>query len=116
MYHKHNHVLQYLPTKLAEWIGQNMQDKVGFDDEKDSNTWTVSKLNNILKAHVVCDRNSCSLRTFGCLEWESELYRGIMSARCYPFNMRGHRFHNMNLQVHSQRLPQGYTTVLPRIS
>ena len=25
-----------------------------------------------------------SLSTFGCMEWESELYRGIMRARCCP--------------------------------
>ena len=28
---------QYLPTKLAEWIGKNMQDEVGFPDKKDHN-------------------------------------------------------------------------------
>ena len=93
-------MLQYLPTKIAEWIGENMQDKLGFPDKKDPNKWSVSELNDILKTHVVCDRNGCSLQMFGCLEWESELYRGIMCARCDPFNMRGHRFHNMNPQVY----------------
>ena len=33
----------------------------------------------------------------------------IMHARCYSFNMQGHSFHNMNAQVHSQKLSQGYT-------
>ena len=32
---KHHPVLQYLPTKLAEWIGKNMQDELGFPDKKD---------------------------------------------------------------------------------
>ena len=33
-----NHpVIQYLPTKLAEWIGENMQDELGFPDKKDPN-------------------------------------------------------------------------------
>ena len=54
-------------------------------------------------SHIVC-----SLQTFGCLEWESELYRGIMRARCYPLSMRGHHFHNINPKVHSQSLSQGY--------
>ena len=68
-------------------------------------------------SRMVCDRNGCLLQTFGCLAWESELYSGIMLARCShhddpsPFNMLGpgHRFHNMNPRVHSQSLSQGYT-------
>ena len=47
-YQKHHPVLQYLPTKLAEWIGENMQDKLGFPDKKDPNKWSVSELNDIL--------------------------------------------------------------------
>ena len=99
-YRKHHPVLQYLPTKLAEWIGENMQDELGFPDKQDPDKWRVSELNNILQKHVVPDRNGCALHTFGCLEWESELYRGIMRARCYPFKMPKRRFHNMNPQVH----------------
>jgi hypothetical protein len=98
-YRKSHPVLQFLPTKLAEWIGENMQDELGFPDKRDPNKWSVSELNDILRKHLVRDRKSCSLRTFGCVEWESELYRGIMRARCYPFNLPGHRFHNMNIQV-----------------
>ena len=74
-------MLQYLPAKLrqlAEWIGENMQDELGFPDKKDPNKWSASELNDILKTYLVCDRNGCSLQTFGCLEWESELYWGIM--------------------------------------
>jgi len=40
-----------------------------------------------------------TMTTFGCVEWESELYRGVMRARCYPWNMPKHRFHKMNPQV-----------------
>ena len=36
-FRKHHPVLQYLPTKLAEWIGENMQDELGFPDKKDPN-------------------------------------------------------------------------------
>ena len=68
-------------------------------------------------SRMVCDRNGCLLQTFGCLAWESELYSGIMLAKCShhddpsPFNMLGpgHRFHNMNPRVHGQSLSQGYT-------
>ena len=72
-YRKHHPVLQYLPTKVAEWIGgENMQVELGFPDKKDPKKWSVSELNDILRTHVVCDRNGCSLQTFGCLEWDTE--------------------------------------------
>jgi hypothetical protein len=31
--------------------------------------------------------------------WESEIYRGVMRARCYPLNMRKHTFRGTNQQV-----------------
>ncbi len=34
-YHKHHPALQCLPTKLAEWIANNMQDKLGFPGKVD---------------------------------------------------------------------------------
>ena len=37
----HHPVLQYLPTKLAEWIGENMQDELGFPDKNDQNKWSA---------------------------------------------------------------------------
>jgi hypothetical protein len=40
-----------------------------------------------------------TLTTFGCVEWESELCRGVMSARCYPYDMPKHSFHRMNPKV-----------------
>jgi hypothetical protein len=70
-YRKLHPMLQYLPTKLAEWIGENMQEELGFSDREDPRKWSVSELNNILRRHVVSDRNGCALHTFGCLEWES---------------------------------------------
>jgi len=99
-YRKHHPALQWLPTKLAEWIANNMQDELGFPDKADPRRgWTPAELNSILQNHVVRDRNGCALTTFGCVEWESELYRGVMRARCYPWNMPKHRFHKMNPQV-----------------
>ena len=47
------------------------------------------------------NQDGCALTTvtFRRVEWESELYRGVMRARCYPWNMPKHRFHKMNPQV-----------------
>ena len=92
--------LRWLPTKLAEWIGENMQDELGFADKADKRAahgagWTPAELNNILQAHVV----DGGLTTFGCVEWESELFRGTMRARCYPFDMPKRRFHSFNPKV-----------------
>ncbi len=93
-------VLHWLPTKLAEWIGENLQDELGFPDKADQSAepgsgWTPAELNHILQSHVV----DSTLTTFGCVEWESELCRGVMCARCYPFDMPKHSFHGMNLMV-----------------
>ncbi len=64
-------------------IGENMQDKLGFADRADTRAaagtgWTPAELNHILNAHVV----DGALTTFGCVEWESDLFRGTMRARC----------------------------------
>jgi hypothetical protein len=93
-------VLRWLPTKLAEWIGENLQDELGFADKTDKRAaagsgWTPAELNNILQAHVV----DGALTTFGCVEWESDLFRGTMRARCYPFDMPKRRFHSLNTKV-----------------
>ena len=53
-------------------------------------------LNHILEAHVVDE----AFTTFSCVEWESELFLGVMRARCYPFNMPKHHFHGFNPQVY----------------
>ena len=58
--------LRWLPTKLAEWIGENLQDKLGFPDKADTRAaagtgWTPAELNHILNAHVV----DGALTTFG---------------------------------------------------
>jgi hypothetical protein len=39
-YRKHHPVLQYLPTKLAERIGENMQKELGFPDRADPCKWS----------------------------------------------------------------------------
>jgi hypothetical protein len=69
-------ILCWLPTKLAEWIGENLQDVLGFPDKADQRAepgtgWTLAELNHILHEHVV----DGALTTFGCVEWESQLFR-----------------------------------------
>ena len=93
-------VLRWLPTKLEEWIGENLQEELGFPDKADQRAepgsgWTPAELNHILQSHVV----DGALTTFGCVEWESNLCRGVMRARCYPFDMPKHHFHGMNPKV-----------------
>jgi hypothetical protein len=101
-YRKAHPALRWLPTKLAEWIGENLQDQLGFQvpDKADQRAapgsgWTPAELNHILNAYVV-DR---TLTTFGCVEWESQLFRGVMRARCYPFDLPKRRFHSFNPKV-----------------
>ena len=93
-------VLRWLPTKLAEWIGENLQEELGFLDKADQRAepgsgWTPAELNNILQSHVV----DGAFSTFGCVDCESDLCRGVMRARCYPFDMPKHSFHGMNPKV-----------------
>ena len=57
--------------------------------------WTPAELNSILHEHVV----SGDLTTFGCVEWQSQLFRGSMRARCYPFDMLKKSFHRFNPKV-----------------
>ena len=62
--------------------------------------WTAGELNAILENNLVPSHNGKGqLRTFGCIQWECELYSGRPKARCYPFNMKGHRFRGKNCQV-----------------
>ncbi len=64
VYRTSHPVLRWLPTKLAEWIGENLQDELGFSDKADERAepgtgWTPAELNHILQAHVV---DGCALR------------------------------------------------------
>ncbi len=58
IYRSTHSVLCWLPTKLAEWIGENMQEELGFPDKADKRAqlgtgWTPAELNSILHDHVV---------------------------------------------------------------
>ena len=77
-----------------------MQEELGFRDKADKSAepgtgWTPAELNRILQDHVVAGE----LTTFGCVEWQSQLFRGVMRARCYPFDMPKQRFHGFNPKV-----------------
>ncbi len=89
-------VLRWLPTKLVGWIGENC--RMGWD--------FPTKLIRGQSLAVVGPMQSwiifCSLMLLlvpWCVEWESELCRGVMRARCYPFDMPKHCFHGMNPKV-----------------
>ena len=90
-------VLRWLPTKLAEWIGANLSDELRIPD-KNEDKWKAEELNSILINNVVCGSHG-HLRTFGGIKWECELFNGRPKARCYPFNIDGHRFRDKNPQV-----------------
>ncbi len=77
--------MHWLPTKLAEWIRENLQEEFGSPDKADQRAepgtgWTPAELNHILNAHVLLVDGALS--TFGCVEWESDLSRGVMCANC----------------------------------
>jgi hypothetical protein len=97
---------------LAEWIGENMQEELGFPDKADKraqpgSSWTPAELNRILDEHVV----SGELITFGCVELQSRLFRGTMRARCYPFDMQKKLFLGFNLKVCEYTLDLRYVSV-----
>jgi hypothetical protein len=90
-------VLRWLPTKLAEWIGANLSEELLIPD-KIEDKWTAAELNSILLNNVVRGPFG-HLRTFGGIQWECDLFNGRPKARCYPFNIVGHRFRDKNPQV-----------------
>ena len=91
-------MLQWLPSKLAEWTAENLQTELGFPD-KAAGKWSVQELNAILQENLVQDKNGNSLECFGCVRWESDLYRGFMRAHCYPFKLPELRFYEQNPHV-----------------
>ncbi len=67
---------------------ENLQEELGFTDKADKRaqpgtSWTPAELNSILHDHVVAGE----LTTFGCVEWQPQLFRGVMSASSYPFDI-----------------------------
>jgi hypothetical protein len=98
-YRKSHLILRWLPTKLAAWIGENCGQELQIPPKRNLE-WTAGELNAILENNLVPSHSGKGqLRTFCCIQWECELYSGRPKARCYPFNLRGHRFRGKNRQV-----------------
>ena len=97
-YREAHPILRWLPSKLAEWIGDNYGAALGIPPKQHADGWTVGELNAILDNNLVPGTHG-HLRTFGCIQWESDLFNGRPKARCYPFDLQGHRFRGKNPQV-----------------
>ena len=99
--HRSSHpMLQFLPQKLAEWIANNYAEELNVPLRPDpTQPWSTATLNRILQTCLVSDRKGNNIHTFQTVEFESDLYRGVMRARCYPFNMERHRFRGINVKV-----------------
>jgi hypothetical protein len=86
--------------KLAEWIANNYAEELNVPPRPDpSQPWSTATLNRILQTCLVFDRKGNNIDTFQTVEFESDLYRGVMRARCYPFNLENHRFRGRNVKV-----------------
>jgi hypothetical protein len=91
-YSKAHPVLCWLPSKLAEWLAENMQAELAIPlAAKQGNRFTVAELNSIFATvlGLVPNRYGVHLKTWTTLQWECEKYRGRPKARCYPFDLPG---------------------------
>ena len=88
-------ILCWTPSKFAEWIGDNMSAEQQIPAITQAKL-TVGELNQILANNLVPNGDRWHLRTFTTLQWECELYHGRPKARCYPFDLDGHRFRGKN--------------------
>ncbi len=104
-YCRNHSLLQFLPLKLAEWIANNLADELRMRPTS-VDGWSSAQLNHILTSCLVSDRRGNNLHTFHTVEFESDLYRGVMRARCFPFNMEEHRFCGKNTKVLRLRVHQ----------
>ncbi len=62
----------------------------------------ICKVHTSRYEYILCWSSICPLVFAVCgftVEWESELFRGTMLARCYPFDMPKRRFHSFNAKV-----------------
>jgi hypothetical protein len=81
--------------KLAQYIGDNFRRQLGIPRKKDKTKWSTEELNSILFHNLASDL----MKTFGCIQWENDKLIGKPKARCYPFDMPGHRFRGKNPKV-----------------
>ena len=99
-YSKSHPILRWLPSKLAEWIGDNYIMELSIPARADTTSikWCMDELNAILENNLVSSAKG-QLRTFGCIQWECELFNGRPKARCYPFDLKKCRCRGCNPQV-----------------
>jgi len=88
-------LLRFLPMKLAQYIGDNFRKRLGIPRKQDKTRWSTEELNSILMHNLASDM----MKTFGCIQWENDKLIGKPKARCYPFNMPGHKFRGKNPKV-----------------
>jgi hypothetical protein len=99
MYRSNHPMLQFLPQKLAEVFANNYAVELNVPPRLDpSKPWSTATLNRILQTCIVSDSRGLNIHTFQTVEFESDLYRGVMRSRCYPLNMERHRFRGRNVK------------------
>ena len=91
VYRRSHPLLQYLPQNSAEWIANNYAAELNVPPRPDpSRPWSTATLDRILQTCIVSDSRRINIHTFQSVEFKSDLYCWVMSARCYPFNMEHH--------------------------
>jgi hypothetical protein len=96
-YRQHHPLLHFLPLKLADWVAKNLAHELRLPQPSDASS--SADMNHVITSCLVSDRRDNNLHIFHCVEFESDLYQGIMRERCYPFNMAQHRFRGRNFKV-----------------
>jgi hypothetical protein len=97
VFRQHHPNLQFLPLKLAEWVAKNKADELNLPDFGDD--FSSANMNRILTQYLVSNRKGDNLHSYHTVEFESDLYHGVMRARCYPFDMDEHQFRGKNIKV-----------------
>ena len=83
-YRTSHSILRWLPSKLAQRIGDNMRAELQIPAMTQAK-WTVGELNQILANNLMPKGDGGHLRTFAALQWECQLYNGRTIARFYQF-------------------------------
>ena len=76
-------LLQYLPTKLAEYLGDALSDLLNIPPRTNAE-WTVEELNEIILNCVVAQSDGNHLEPWREIQWECDAFRGVSTARCCP--------------------------------
>ena len=78
-------ILRFLPSKLAEFIGENYAKTLGIPPKRDRLKWNVEELNAILMNNLVMPRHGKGhLQTFGRIQWECDLFNGRVQEDLQP--------------------------------